>query len=182
MRFNSAELALSIDELSKRYIEPAVKTLVSGIEADYLAYATKKVYNVVGTAGTAITTLATPGLARARLNQMLAPKDNNRAIQMDSNHALAEFLAKRYKVSQDVTLELVEIAHAEGGEPGKFLDCLDGQFLKQNLAVEFDKRCFRVRILSGDGGLEFFGEGIDRIDVKRHAGRRGMTAKTLESR
>ena len=84
MRFNSAELALSIDELSKRYIEPAVKTLVSGIEADYLAYATKKVYNVVGTAGTAITTLATPGLARARLNQMLAPKDNNRAIQMDS--------------------------------------------------------------------------------------------------
>lgn len=28
--------------------------------------------------------------------------------------ALAEFLAKRYKVSQDVTLELVEIAHAEG--------------------------------------------------------------------
>ena len=84
MRFNSAELALSIDELSKRYIEPAVKVLVSNIEADYLAYATKKVYNVVGTAGTAITSLATPGLARARLNQMLAPKDNNRAIQMDS--------------------------------------------------------------------------------------------------
>ena len=84
MRFNSAELALSLDELSKRYIEPAVKTLVSGIEADYLAYATKKVYNVVGAAGTAITSLSTPGLARARLNQMLAPKDNNRAIQMDS--------------------------------------------------------------------------------------------------
>ena len=84
MRFNSAELALSIDELSKRYIEPAVKVLVSNIEADYLAYATKKVYNVVGTAGTAITNLSTPGLARARLNQMLAPKDNNRAIQMDS--------------------------------------------------------------------------------------------------
>jgi len=84
MRFNSAELSLSIDELSKRYIEPAVKVLISSIEADYLAYATKKVYNVVGSAGTAITTLSTPGLARARLNQMLAPKDNNRAIQMDS--------------------------------------------------------------------------------------------------
>ena len=84
MRFNSAELSLSIDELSKRYIEPAVKVLISNIEADYLAYATKRVYNVVGTAGTAITNLATPGLARARLNQMLAPKDNNRAIQMDS--------------------------------------------------------------------------------------------------
>lgn len=84
MRFNSAELALDLDDLSKRYIEPAVKVLVSSIEADYLAYATKKVYNVVGTAGTAITNLSTPGLARARLNQMLAPKDRNRAIQMDS--------------------------------------------------------------------------------------------------
>ena len=84
MRFNSAELALSLDELSQRYIEPAVATLISGIEADYLAYASKRVYNVVGTAGTAITNLSTPGLARARLNQMLAPKDNNRAIQMDS--------------------------------------------------------------------------------------------------
>jgi len=83
MRFNSAELSLTIDEISKRYIEPAVATLVSGIEADYLAYATKATYNVAGAAGTAITNLSTPGLARAKLNQQLAPKDN-RYIQMDS--------------------------------------------------------------------------------------------------
>ena len=83
MRFNSAELALSIDELSKRYIEPAVATLISGIEADYLAFASKATHNLVGTDNTAITTLAVPGLARARLNQSLAPKDN-RSIQMDS--------------------------------------------------------------------------------------------------
>ena len=51
MRFNSAELALSIDDLSKRYIEPAVATLVSGIEADFIAYCTKAVYQLVGTAG-----------------------------------------------------------------------------------------------------------------------------------
>jgi hypothetical protein len=84
MRFNSAELSLTIDDFSKRYIEPAVKVLVSGIEADYLAYATKQTYNVAGTAGTAITTLVTPGAARAKLNQGLAPKDQNRNIQMDS--------------------------------------------------------------------------------------------------
>lgn len=84
MRFNSSELALSIDELSKRYIEPAVAVLVSGIESDYLAYCTKQTYNVVGSAGTAITSLEVPGKARARLNQGLAPKDSNRAIQMDS--------------------------------------------------------------------------------------------------
>lgn len=83
MRFNSAELALSLDELSKNKIEPAVKTLVSGIEADFLAYATKATYNLAGTAGTAITTLSVPGLARAKLNQQLAPK-GDRSVQMDS--------------------------------------------------------------------------------------------------
>ena len=83
MRFNSAELALSIDELSARYIEPAVKQLVSGIESDFLTFATKATYNLVGVDNTAITTLLVPGQARARLNQCLAPKAD-RSIQMDS--------------------------------------------------------------------------------------------------
>ena len=83
MRFNSAELALKIDEISKRYIEPAVATLVSGIEADYLAFATKATYQIAGVDNTAITTLDTPGKARAKLNQQLAPK-SDRYVQMDS--------------------------------------------------------------------------------------------------
>lgn len=89
MRFNSQELIQSVnsgaafDDLSKNYIEPAVAVLCSGIESDFLAYATKATYQVAGTAGTAITTLSVPGAARAKINQQLAPKDN-RAIQMDS--------------------------------------------------------------------------------------------------
>lgn len=83
MRFNSAELALQLDDISKRYIEPAVSVLVSGIEADFLAFATKATANVAGSAGTAITDLSVPGAARAKLNQNLAPKDN-RFAQIDS--------------------------------------------------------------------------------------------------
>lgn len=83
MSFTSAELALEIDDFSRRYIEPAVKVLVSGIEADYLAFASKATYQVAGTAGTAITSLVAPGAARAKLNQQLAPK-SDRYIQMDS--------------------------------------------------------------------------------------------------
>ncbi len=89
MRFNSAELTLDTDNpndvaaFSKRYIEPAVSVLASGIESDFLAYCTKRTANCVGTAGTGITNLSVPGLARARLNQSLAPKDR-RNIQMDS--------------------------------------------------------------------------------------------------
>jgi hypothetical protein len=84
MRFNSAELTLSLDDFSRRYIEPAVKVLVSGIEGDFLAFATKATAQVAGTAGTALTDLAAVGAARAKLNQQLAPKDGNRYIQCDS--------------------------------------------------------------------------------------------------
>lgn len=90
MRFNSAELIQSVDsdgafdELSRKYIQPAISSLVSGIEADFLAYATKATYNVAGTAGTALTDLVAVGGARAKLNQGLAPKDGNRFIQCDS--------------------------------------------------------------------------------------------------
>ena len=90
MRFNSAELTLDTDSpsdvaaFSKRYIEPAVSVLASGIEGDFLAFATKATYNVAGTAGSAINSLVVPGAARAKMNQGLAPKDS-RAIQMDSS-------------------------------------------------------------------------------------------------
>ena len=84
MSFYSSDLTMSIDNFSKRYIEPAVKTLISGIESDFIAFATKNTYNVVGTAGTALTDLVVPSAARARLNQGLAPKDGNRYVQCDS--------------------------------------------------------------------------------------------------
>ena len=94
MRFNSAELTLDTDSpdqvaaFTKRYIEPAASVLMSTIESNYLAASTKATANMVGQGssaaiGTAISTLAAPGIARARLNQMLAPK-GDRNIQMDS--------------------------------------------------------------------------------------------------
>lgn len=90
LRMNSAELLQSVESegafnnLAKTDIIPAVKGMISGIEADYLAFCTKATYQLVGTAGTPITTLSVPGLARAKLNQQLAPKDMNRCIQFDS--------------------------------------------------------------------------------------------------
>lgn len=84
MRFNSREMALDLENFSKLHLEPAMAQLVSGIESDVLQGVTKQVYNVAGTAGAAISSLTTPGAARAKLNQYLAPKDANRYIQMDS--------------------------------------------------------------------------------------------------
>ena len=91
MRFNGAELSLSIQDFSKNYIEPAMSVLVSGIEGDIITALTKKVYNVAGTAGTVVGTVTSGfsdttalGTARAKLNQGLAPKDRNRSCQFDS--------------------------------------------------------------------------------------------------
>jgi hypothetical protein len=87
MRFNSAELSLAIDDLSKRYIEPAMAVLMSGIDGDCIVQATKETYQVAGTAGTVVGAsgdITALGAARAKLNQQLAPKDMNRAVQFDS--------------------------------------------------------------------------------------------------
>ena len=53
--------------------------------------------------------------AQAVSERVLATKKEVPAVHPDAERhlALAEFLAKRYKVSQDVTLEFVRIAHAE---------------------------------------------------------------------
>ena len=89
MAFTSAELALDTDNekqvaaFADRYLDPAIGRLISKIDGECLETATKGTYNLVGTAGTTATT-NTLGLARAKLNQGLAPKDQNRALQIDS--------------------------------------------------------------------------------------------------
>jgi hypothetical protein len=84
MKFNSRELLLDLEDFSRIHLEPAMASLISGVESDVLQGVTKLTYNVAGTAGTPPTDLVATGAARAKLNQNLAPKDGNRCIQMDS--------------------------------------------------------------------------------------------------
>lgn len=84
LSFNSAEAALKLDDYINRKIAPRIASLISNIESEVLQGATKLVYNTVGSAGTPPADLAAFGLARAKLNQYLAPKDGGRNIQLDS--------------------------------------------------------------------------------------------------
>ena len=68
---------------SDRVIKPGVAAIANKIDRDGLIMAKNSTANIVGTAGTPITTLVAPGAARAKLNQQLAPK-GDRNIQMDS--------------------------------------------------------------------------------------------------
>ena len=71
--------------------------------------------------------------AQAVTARVLPPKKAAPAVHPDVQRhlALAEFLAKRYRVSQDVTLEFVQIAHAEGKQLG-----LDPLLVMAVIAVE----------------------------------------------
>jgi hypothetical protein len=84
VNFSSAELTLSLDDFSKRILDPAMSVLAANIEADALSMY-KDVYASVGTAGTIPT--GTDALkvylqARQKLNQYLAPMDNNRTMHL----------------------------------------------------------------------------------------------------
>src|SRR3990167_8071848 len=83
MRFNSRELPLDWQDFSKLPLEPAMATMVAGIESDVLIGCMKSTYPYAGTAGTTISSLTAMGAARTRLNQNLAPK-SDRSIQLDS--------------------------------------------------------------------------------------------------
>lgn len=85
MNFSTAELTMELDDFSKRIIQPAVSVLASVLEYDYLSYVTPLVWNGVGTAGTTPASMLVFGQARAKLNQHLAPKDKQRAVQINSD-------------------------------------------------------------------------------------------------
>lgn len=80
MHFSDSDLALEIDEFSRRFIEPAVKTLASNI--DYLCFqaAYQSTYNLVGTAGTVPGDMLTWLQAAQKLNESVAPINDRRAI------------------------------------------------------------------------------------------------------
>ena len=93
MRFNSQELAQDLDSFSRLHLEPAIASLVSGIDSDVLQGCTKAVYKYASnlapepytknTLLTSVSSLTAAGNARTRVNQGLAPK-GDRYIQMDS--------------------------------------------------------------------------------------------------
>jgi hypothetical protein len=74
MDFSAIELTLTIDEFSKRYLQPAMSRLAAEIESDVLTSVLPLINARVGTAGTNFTDIATPLAAQQKLNEQLAPR------------------------------------------------------------------------------------------------------------
>jgi hypothetical protein len=97
MNFSTAELTLSIDDFSKRIIEPAMTVLAANVEADALSMY-KDVYNSVWNGGSAATYNKALD-ARVLLQRALAPA-NDRTALMDSL-AMADVVKDTKTLFQD---------------------------------------------------------------------------------
>lgn len=78
LNFTSAELTLSLDDFSKRILEPAMAVLAANIEADALSMR-KDIYNVAANTGSAAT-LAKLLLGGKKLTDNLTPEGDRQAL------------------------------------------------------------------------------------------------------
>jgi hypothetical protein len=85
LSFTSVELALSLDEFSKRIIDPAASVLAANIEADALNMY-QEVYNLYDGDAAAFSFTSTQN-ARQILTENLAPQDKSRCMIMTPDHA-----------------------------------------------------------------------------------------------
>jgi len=81
MNFNDTDLALSIEDFSERFIEPAVAVLVSAIEADAYTGCINKVANMVADDGTAFG-FTHVAQAQRKLWENLAPVEDQEALSL----------------------------------------------------------------------------------------------------
>lgn len=85
INFTSAELTLSLDDFSERIITPAMATIAAYIESTVWTARYKDVYNLVNQNGVA-PSLRTVLLAKQKLDDNLAPEDEQRTCLLSTTH------------------------------------------------------------------------------------------------
>jgi len=102
MSFTSAELALSVDEFSSRFLKPAMSRLAAEVESNFMSYAYKKVYQQSNTATfTGTLDFDTVLGARTKLTNALAPSDGR--VANLNTRANAEFVSAGKALFHDAT-------------------------------------------------------------------------------
>lgn len=81
--FGSAELALSADDYSDRYLSPAIASIANTMDTD-VGGLYNNLFNTVGTPGVTPTAFLTYGLAKVALDNQAAPDDMKRVMVLSS--------------------------------------------------------------------------------------------------
>lgn len=108
LNFTSADLTMSLDDFSKRILDPAMSVLAANIEADALNMY-KDVYNLVDQDATAFT-WNTVLNGRKALNDNLAPMDNQRKclLSTSSSVKLVDALKGLFQDSGEISKQYKE--------------------------------------------------------------------------
>ena len=77
--FTSKELALSLQDFSEQFLEPAVSDLANAVDYDLLSRTYKKVPNFTGAPGTLPSAMKTYALGGANMDNECAPQDAKRS-------------------------------------------------------------------------------------------------------
>ena len=107
LNFTSNELTLSLDDFSKRILEPAMAQLAASVESDAFNMI-KDVPNVVGAAGSAVT-FKNVLEARKKLSDNLAPtSDRNLILNTQDNVDLVDSLKGLFQDSNEISKQYRE--------------------------------------------------------------------------
>jgi hypothetical protein len=82
-QFSTSDLLLSMDDFSKRVLQPQISTIANRVDFDGALMAKNNTFNVTGTAGTAPNAVAPFLQAGAWLDSEAAPRDGNRSVILD---------------------------------------------------------------------------------------------------
>jgi hypothetical protein len=107
--FSSAELTLSIDDFSARYIEPAIAVLAAQIEATFVGMMWPSVWNQVGTAGAA-QTFKTVLQSRKLLLDNLTPQSKQWQLRINTqdNVDLVDSLKGLFQQSTQISRQYTD--------------------------------------------------------------------------
>jgi hypothetical protein len=102
--FSSQDLALNIDDFSKRFVKPAVASLANQVDYDGLQQYVN-VWNSVGVPGTTPNALLTYLQAQQKLNENAAPDDDERSIVIPpvSQAVIIDALKGLFHASDDIS-------------------------------------------------------------------------------
>lgn len=104
VQFTTQDMTLSMDEFSERFVKPAAATVANFIDSDGLALYTG-VQNFVGTPGTTANSLLTYLNAGALMDNMAAPRDQNRAVCINpiGNATLTNALTNIFNPAKEIS-------------------------------------------------------------------------------
>lgn len=122
LQFTAKEKLLDITDFKDRILRPQIRVLTSAVEADLMKQAYQATFSVVGTPGTVPTVMKTYALARAKLQNFLAPNGNRRVMfSSDANTELVDSSRQLFNPVTEIEKQYMQGVVGEG-QGAKFFE------------------------------------------------------------